>query len=407
MAAIHPLSKKSGSADPSPDTGASLLAEARRIAREVATLHADDVDQRGRFPQETFAALREARLLSAPVPTSLGGPACTMAELGEICMALSQGCGASGMVLAMHYIQVACIARHALSSEFFRDELRALVAEQRLYASATSEVGTGGDTRSSICAVEIADGRLHLEKACTTVSYADAADAILVTCRRAPGAAASDQSHVFCRKEDLTLTQTSAWDSMGMRGTCSPGFQLVCDADERQILPAAYADISDQSMVPYSHILWSAVWTGIAGDAVARAGAFVRANARRNPGTVPPMATGYAETTGMLQTMRSSWRAIAAEFDAIVAAVPAPGVADGLATIGWALKMNNLKTAQSNLAPQVVHRVLQVIGILAYRNDTPYSIGRHYRDALSASLMIANDRIASKSASMLLVHKDE
>ena len=40
-------------------------------------------------------------------------------------------------------------------------------------------------------------------------------------------------------------------------------------------------------------------------------------------------------------------------------------------------------------------------------DDSPFSVGRHYRDTLSASLMIGNDRIASKSASMLLVLKDE
>ena len=32
---------------------------------------------------------------------------------------------------------------------------------------------------------------------------------------------------------------------------------------------------------------------------------------------------------------------------------------------------------------------------------------RHYRDALSAALMISNDRIAAQSANMLLVFKDD
>ena len=78
-----------------------------------------------------------------------------------------------------------------------------------------------------------------------------------------------------------------------------------------------------------------------------------------------------------------------------------------LLTVGWALKMNNIKVASSEMAPQIVHEALQIIGIVAYKNDSKLSVGRQYRDALSASLMISNDRIFGKTASMLLVHKDE
>jgi len=47
-----------------------------------------------------------------------------------------------------------------------------------------------------------------------------------------------------------------------------------------------------------------------------------------------------------------------------------------------------------------VHKALQITGILGYKNDSKFSLGRHYRDALSGALMISNDRIASKSASI-------
>src|SRR5690606_18998175 len=110
-----------------------------------------------------------------------------------------------------------------------------------------------------------------------------------------------------------------------------------------------------------------------------------------------------AEVTTQLQAMKHNWLALAAEFDEIDAS---PNGAEELSSIGWALKMNNLKINASETAPQIVHKALQIIGILAYKNDTKFSLGRHYRDALSGALMISNDRIASKSASMLLVFKD-
>ena len=74
--------------------------------------------------------------------------------------------------------------------------------------------------------------------------------------------------------------------------------------------------------------------------------------------------------------------------------------------IGFSLKMNNVKVFASEQAVALVHAALQICGIAGYKNDTPYSLGRHLRDAHSAALMVSNDRIYAKNASMLLVHKE-
>src|SRR5690606_28482942 len=105
----------------------------------------------------------------------------------------------------------------------------------------------------------------------TTASYAEHADDLLVTCRRNPDAPSSDQVLVLVRKKDRTLTPTTTWDTLGMRGTCSPGFKLVSSGPEQQILPGSFAAASAQTMVSYSHILWAGLWLGIAFDAFARA----------------------------------------------------------------------------------------------------------------------------------------
>ena len=381
-----------------------LLSAVKAIAAGVARENAPDVDGQSRFPIESVKALKEASVLSALIPKELGGAGCSMREAAELCSTLAQGCGSSGMVLAMHFSQLACLTRHALGSAWFVSYLRELVQHQYLLASITSEVGTFGDTRSSICAVERSNGRFVLNKQATTGSYCGHADAILVTCRRAADAPNNDQVLVLVRGGDYKLTQTTTWDTMGMRGTCSPGFNLESAGDEQQIVPGSFADSSAQSMVPYSHILWSSLWWGIAADAVARAAASVRGEARKKPGTVPPAASRLAAVWTQLQTMKHNWLALAREFDEI------DGSADGkeeLMSIGWALKMNSLKVSASETAPQIVHQALQITGVMGYKNDSKFSVARHYRDVLSASLMISNDRILSKSASMLLVFKDE
>ena len=298
-------------------TFAQLLDSVRRVASEVAAAQAPDVDAKARFPIETLAALREVHVLSAAVPRELGGPGCTLHELSQLCATLAQSCGSSAMVLAMHYIQLACIARHGMESDFFQGYLRDLVKRQYLLASMTSENGTFGDTRSSICAVQRSNGRFVLDKDATTGSYCGHADAILVTARRDEEAAKSDQVLVLVRREDCTLTQTTSWDTLGMRGTCSPGFKLASGGNEEQILPGAFADSSAQTMVPYSHILWASLWWGIAAGAVNKAAQFVRGQARQNPGTVPPTATRLAEVQVQLQTLKQNWLGAAKDFDVL------------------------------------------------------------------------------------------
>ena len=381
-----------------------LIGAARRIASEVAAPNAADVDKQARFPHESVLAMKEAGILSAPVPKELGGAGCNMSELTQLCSTLSQACGSSGMVLAMHYIQVACLARHGLESEFFKGYLRDLVQNQYLLASITSEVGTFGDTRSSICAVQREGDRFVLNKDATTGSYCQHADAILVTCRRDNDAAASDQVLVLVQRQDcIKLEQTTTWDTMGMRGTCSPGFKLESSGPIQQIVPGSFADSAAQTMVPYSHILWSSLWWGIGADAVNKAGTFVRGQARQKPGSVPPTATRLAEVSMQLQNMKQLWLTAAQAFDAIA---PNATAQEELLSIGWALRFNNLKISCSEATPKIVHNALQIVGILGYKNDSPFSLGRQYRDALSGSLMISNERIAAKSASMLLVLKD-
>jgi acyl-CoA dehydrogenase len=105
-------------------TRSARLKAVQHIAETVAGPAAAEVDRDARFPHEVFDALRNERLLAAFVPSELGGLDCDIAELAAMCGLLGQYCAASALIFAMHQIQVACIVRHGLSSEYFRDYLR-------------------------------------------------------------------------------------------------------------------------------------------------------------------------------------------------------------------------------------------------------------------------------------------
>jgi acyl-CoA dehydrogenase len=305
------------------------------------------------------------------------------------------------MVFAMHQIQVACLVHHYLGSPgFFYDYLAELCEHQHLLASATSEVGVGGDVRASLCAVKRDGSAFTLTKQAAVVSYGAYADGILVTARRSPDANRHDQVLMLVRRSDYTLEPSERWDTLGMRGTCSPGFYLTASGATDQILAIPYSDISAQTMLPMSHLLWSAVWLGIANDAVAKARTFVQVQARRQPGTTPPAALRLAETIAALQTMRATVEDAIREYEGLL------GDSEALGRVGFALRMNTLKVSTAHLVTDIVARALSICGLAGYRLDSEYSLGRHLRDAYSASLMIGNDRLLSINASLLLVHKD-
>ncbi len=85
--------------------------------------------------------------------------------------------------------------------------------------------------------------------------------------------------------------------------------------------------------------------------------------------------------------------------------VESGGNPDDLFTMGYAIRINALKISASERVADICRDALAVCGIAGYKNDTPFSVGRHLRDALSATLMIANDRIHATNAALLLVHK--
>lgn len=385
---------------------ASWRAAAQRTM-QVAAQHADSVDREARFPTEAFDALRSERLLSGMVPQRFGGAGLSLADVATICETLAQGCASTAMVYAMHQIQVACIVEHGSEIPWHAALLERLVAEQLLLASATSEETIGGAMRTSACAVEVDGERYRIEKLAPTISYGAQADGILVTARRNAEAAASDQVMIVTLSEQTTLEKRGVWDSMGMRGTCSEGFRLVASGDADQILPTPFSEIADQTMLPVSHTLWAAVWTGVASDAVNRAKAFFRAQARAKPGSVQPAGLRLAQATGLLQMMQAR---LAVALDAARTAHNAKHGANQAdlplsALLGFASDMNTLKTSISTTALQVVQEVLMIVGMAGYRNGTDYSVGRHLRDLYSAPLMINNDRIAQNTASLLLAQR--
>lgn len=376
---------------------------AHRIGKETAAMHAADVDVQARFPKETVDAFRAEGLLGALVPTELGGLGHDLRTAAVVVRVVGRYCASSAMILAMHHIQVACLVRHG-RSEALRDYARRVAAEQLLLASATTEIGIGGNTRNSTCYVERqtsdqGDG-FTLNKQAPVISYGQYADAIFTTARRDVDSPPSDQVLAVCEAAAVSLTPLSGWDTFGFRGTCSLGFTLEATGDAALILDDAFGDISSQTMLPTAHLLWSSLWLGLAEEASWRAQRFVQKAARKTPGTVPP---GAPRLAALMVTRQEFAAAVDSLMSRYLLIMDDP---DETSAVDFMIAINTLKISASTEVVEVVNQAMLICGIQGYREDSEYSLGRILRDAHGAAVMVNNDRIAGNTAQLALMQRE-
>jgi acyl-CoA dehydrogenase len=377
-------------------TPGDLSTRARAVAA-IAANNAIAVDEGSRFPAEACAALKEQRLLGVMVSRDLGGEGASIADVADVCYQLGQACSSTGMIYAMHQIKVACVTRHMRDNPVLANTMRRLSAEQLLLASSTTEGQSGGNVRSSEAPVEHVDGGIQLERKASVISYGAYADGIVTTARRSADSPGSDQVLVAFLKSDYTLTRLQGWNTLGMRGTCSEGYTLKAHGQPGQVLPDPYEIIHAQTMVPFAHLLWGSVWTGIAASATARAQAFIRQAMRTSGGQLPPGAPQFTQALKTLRTLRGM---VASSLRAYESRMNDP---KALASVDFQSVITLTKVEASELAVSTVMSAMRACGLSGYRADGDFTLGRHLRDVLSSPIMINNDRILANLATSSLM----
>jgi acyl-CoA dehydrogenase len=374
----------------------SFMQRTASVAAAAAS-EADAVDREGRFPQAAIDAARAQKLLGIQIPVAFGGHGASIFEITDMCYTLGRACASTAMIFAMHQTKVACLVRHGTGSKWHETLMRRVAAEQMLLASSTTEGQNGGNIRFSTAAVEHAGAEISLVRNATVISYGAQADGIVTIARRANDAAGSDQVLLAITKDHYTLEKSLEWETLGMRGTCSAGFELKFKGTAEQIFPESYDKIHAQTMTPVAHLCWSSVWAGIAAAAVDRAQAFIRKAARGAGGQMPPGAAHFTAAKMALTKLRAI---ITSTMD-----VYATHEHDerALSSLDFQSQVNLLKVEASELAVETVMSAMRACGLSGYRNDGDFSVGRHLRDVLSAPLMINNERILANIATASLM----
>jgi acyl-CoA dehydrogenase len=358
----------------------------------IARAHADSVDIEGRFPIEAIDALKESGLLGLIVPETLEGKGKSLLDAMMICFLLGQVCGSTAMIFAMHQAIMAPILNHCGDSPWHSEFCRKVATASLLIGSSTTEAGTGGDVTKSVCSLKMNVTKFSISKNAPVISYGKQADALCITARKSAESPATGQAIIVLLSNQYHLMPVSPWNALGMRGTCSEGFKIEGTGDVAQILPTSFEQ-AHLTGLPWTHLLWSSVWLGIATNAVTRARLYVRQKA----GSGTNQHYNFVPVAAELQALKRSI------YFAAVSYIKRSVVDIRANSIGSIVELNGLKITASESAQRIVLSALSIVGLSGYLNSGPFSMSRHIRDILSASAMISNNRIISDTLPFSLV----
>lgn len=379
---------------PEPELAPFAAEESRAVslARTLADRVAFDRGEGNEraYVDALIAQLRRDRLVWAAAPVAIGGLGGSLGELAQVTFHLARASGSLGLIYAMHASQALTLLRHGGGSRFFARLTARLVENQALVASGTSEKGVGGDIFGSLCRIRSGeDGRLSVSKESPNISYLDHAPVILVTAVRTGPRDRETQVLVAAETGQMEVTPGPEARLMGMRGILNRPYRFTARFDEGAIFGEPYPAIARATMTPSIHILWAALWSGLAASGLARARACLAKSS--SGGTASDLLwTELSRLTDRHYVLNALIRDAVDAFER-----PA---SDGGMSMAHTMRIKRLKIAASSLVQEICIGALGLIGMRAYAETGPDSLSEIIRDALSAPVMISNYRLLFANA---------
>lgn len=199
---------------------------------EIATRHAADVDERGRYPEEAVAALRSSGLLGLTLPENAGGLGAGPEEFSRVTGRLAGACGSTSMIYLMH---VAAAMPLAAAPPSGADLLKGMASGDLLGTLAFSEKGSRSHFWAPVSqARAMSDGstgvQLTADKSwVTSAGHAD----VYVVSTKSVGAETPTSTDLYAVTAEHGGFEVSApWLGMGLRGNASSPMRFDTGVDE-------------------------------------------------------------------------------------------------------------------------------------------------------------------------------
>ena len=193
------------------------VARARDLAADFATRAAQH-DADDSFVAENYAALKKAKLFSAPVPAELGGGGATYAEHCEIVRAIGRACGSTALSYSMHsHLLQALIWRHRHNAQPPAEPLLRRIAAEELVLVSSG----GSDWLDGSGKLEKKNGSYTFSARKIFGSGGPSGDLLLTTGVYEDPTAGPTVLHFGVNLHQPSVKIQDNWRTMGMRGTGS------------------------------------------------------------------------------------------------------------------------------------------------------------------------------------------
>ena len=199
---------------------ADFQKRAAALASGELNAHAADVDAKGRFPQESVAALAREGFLGLCVPEQFAGAGQGPRVFAAVAEELAQGCSSTAMIFVMH---VAATQAIAASPTLARkdDVLRSIAAGAHLTTLAFSEKGSRSQFWAPVSALANSNGGFVASAEKSWVTSAHYADSYVSSAQK-PGAASPLESTLYLiNRTNSGVRVHGSFDGLGLRGNDS------------------------------------------------------------------------------------------------------------------------------------------------------------------------------------------
>lgn len=179
--------------------------------------HCATHDASDEFVSENFAALKEARMMSAAVPVELGGDGLDQEHLSELLRMMARACSSTALAYSMHTHVTALLAWRWRNQKAPVDAvLRRIAAEQIMLISSG-----GSDWLESSGTAERVDGGFLIKGAKGFASGVPAGTLLNTSAIYDDPEAGPTVLHFMVPLNAKEVTIDANWRAMGMRGTGS------------------------------------------------------------------------------------------------------------------------------------------------------------------------------------------
>jgi alkylation response protein AidB-like acyl-CoA dehydrogenase len=195
----------------------------RDLVRDFATKEiapkAAEVDQKSRFPEETFKALGKLDLLGLPIPTEYGGAGADYLSYAIAVEEIGRACGSTGLSYAAH-VSLGTNPIYLFGSEAQKSKyLPKLARGEYLGCWALTEPGTGSDAAAQKTTARLEGDFWVLNGTKQLITNATHADVAIIMAMTDPSMGRKGISSFIVEKGTKGFYVSKVEKKLGMRGS--------------------------------------------------------------------------------------------------------------------------------------------------------------------------------------------